>query len=353
MLNKSEVSDFNISETHQRDDSVEVLDFNENDTMDNGIAMEETHLQGVTKNEQAKELIKNSAQLISEADSDVEVAKKSVSENVSRFEDVKNSLLNSTITQSQVLLEKASFDYANIEQDEPFEISLGTVDEKVKVTDISSGGFSGFILALLSMLGVAGGWLYFACEKLGIALTPELINNQADQMSIFKWIASLTGSEVEPMFGMIIVGTTSLLIGWMVYKLRVSMKENKNFRVANETFEKSNLYVENQREAKTEMERINEHIVEAIPVIENYTVLLDEQNSKLKRILHIEGIKENNSEYHSSSIDTMKETDLLMERVEALLFTPITKDGRLNDASVSALREAKSVSDYFISKIYS
>jgi len=142
------------------------------------------------------------------------------------------------------------------------------------------------------------------------------------------------------------------IIGWIVYKIRVSLIENANFRVANETFEKSNLYVENQKEAKSEMERIDAHIVAIIPIIENYRVLLDEQNAKLQRVLHIEGIKKDSSEYHSSSIDTMKETDLLMERVEALVLTPITKDGKLNDDSVSALHEAKSVSDYFVSKIY-
>jgi len=352
MENKNEVSDFDISQTYQTDDSVEVSDFNENNDINSEIIIEEESINTTTKNEQAKELMRNSAQLILEADSEVEATKNSVSENMSRFDSAKKTLLNSTITQSQVLLEKTSYDYANIKQEEPFEVSLGTVDKKIRVADISSGGFSGFILALLSIVAVVGAWIYVASTKVGIALTPDIINNQADQTSIFKWIGGITGSEVDPMFGMITVGITALLVGWIVYKIRVSLKENANFRVANETFEKSNLYVENQKEVKSEMERIDAHIVAIIPIIENYRVLLDEQNAKLQRVLHIEGIKKDSSEYHSSSIDTMKETDLLMERVEALVLTPITKDGKLNDDSVSALHEAKSVSDYFVSKIY-
>jgi len=352
MANKDEVSSFDISETHQKGGSVEISDFSEDESINDEIIIGKESIKAVTKNEEARELMKNSAQLISEADSDVSVAKNSVSENVNRFDDAKSKLLNSTITQSQVLLGKVSYDYANIEQDEPFEISLGTVDEKIRVTDVNTGAFSGFILALLSILAVAGGWIYSASEKLGIVLTPELINNQEEQNKIFEWIGGITGAEVEPIYGMVTVGVTALLVGWTVYKLRVSTKENKNLRVASEIFEKSNSYVESQKEAKTEMERIDEHIVEIIPVVETYIVLIDEQNAKLQRVLHIEGIKEDSNEYHSSSIDTMKETDLLMERVEALVSTPITKDGKLNDESVAILSEAKSVSDYFVSKIY-
>ena len=353
MANKNEVSEFDISETSQKDNSLEVSEFYENETVDNEVIVEEKINTAVNKNEQARELMKNSAQLISEADSDVAITKNSISENVSRFDDVKSNLLNSTIKQSQELLEQASYDYANIEQEEPFEISLGTVDEKIRVTDVNSGAFSGFILALLSIVAVAGAWLYTASQKVGVILTPELIDNQADQTAIFKWIGGITGAEVDPMLGMVTVGVTSLLVGWIVYKLRVSTKENKNLKVATNTFEKSNIYVENQREAKTEMEQIDAHIMETIPVVEDYNILINEQNAKLKRILHVEGIKENNSEYHSSSIEAMKETDLLMERVEALVSIPMTKDGKLNSDSITALNEAKSVSDYFVSKLYS
>ena len=343
MANKSEISDF--------DESLEVKDVNENENDE--LIIETKIVKNITKNEQAKELMKNSAQLISEADTAVELTKKSVSENVSRFEDAKNSLLNTTLTKSEELLEKASYEYSKHELDEPFEISLGTIDEDIRVKNISSGGFSGFILALLAALGVVGAWIYVASTKVGVALTPEIINNEAEQNTIFKWIGGITGAEVDPMLGMVTVGVSALLIAWIIYKLRVSIKENKNFRVANEIFEKSNSYVERQKEAKTEIERIDEHIVEIIPIIEDYRVLLNEENAKLQRILHIEGIKEDNSEYHSSSIDNMKESELLMERVEGLLVTPITKDGKLNDASVTALAEAKSVRDYFVSKIYS
>jgi hypothetical protein len=347
MADKNEVSELDSSEIQNS----EILD-DETTSIDNNLIIEEEIKKPLTKNEQARELMKSSAGLISEVDSDVQTTKNTVSEHVNSFEEAKSQLLNTSFTQSQILLEKASFVYSTSEAEEPFEISLGTEDETVRVNNINSGGFSGFILALLAALAVAGAWIYVASTKVGVALSPAIIENEAEQTSIFKWIGGITGSEVDPMFGMGIVGISALLVGWIVYKLRVSTKENKNFRVAHETYEKSTIYVENQKEAKTEMERIDEHIQEITPIIENYQVLLNEQNGKLQRILHVEGTHEENSEYHSSSIESMKQSENLMTKIEELVTTPITKEGKLNDASSSALAEAKSIYDYYISKIY-
>ncbi|HHD81044.1 MAG TPA: hypothetical protein ENK99_05600 [Campylobacterales bacterium] len=99
--------------------------------MENNIVMENKIVNPIRKNEQAKELIKNSAKLISQADSEVEATKESIAKDVSRFEEIKNSLLSTTIIQGQILLEKASFVYIKPESDEPFEISLGNTNDNI------------------------------------------------------------------------------------------------------------------------------------------------------------------------------------------------------------------------------
>ena len=307
----------------------------------------------VTKNEKAKELMKTSAKLISEADSEVEATKQSVIEDVNRFEELKNSLLNTSFTQSQILLEKVSYVYSKPEVDEPFEISLGTTNENIKLHNITGGGFTGFILAILAMIGTAAGWIFVASNKVGVTLEPPKIPDEATINKIMTWIGGgMTGGEGNAIFGMATVGVTSLLVGWAVYKLRVSLKEHKNYKIANETFEKSHQYVEKQKESKTEIQKIDEHIKKVLPLLESYKVLLDEQNAKLQRIIHIEGVLEDNSQYHQSSQKEMQESERLMEKLEALITIPMTKDGRLNEKSVEALNEAKAVYEYYISKIY-
>ncbi len=317
------------------------------------LIIENREIKPINKNEHAKKLIDTSAKLISEADNEVEITKQNVIEDVNKFEELKNSLLNTTFTQSQILLEKTSYEYSKPEIDEPFEISLGTTNENIKLHNITSGGFTGFILAILAMLGTTAGWIFIASKKVGITIDPSKIPDEASINKMMSWIGGgMTGGEGNAMFGMATVGLTSLVIGWFVYKLRVSLKEHKNFKIANEIFEKSHKYVEKQKESKTEIEKIDEHIKQVVPLLENYQVLLDEQNAKLKRIIHIEGVLEDNTQYHPSSQKEMKDSERLMEKIEKLITIPITKNGKLNENSVDAFNEAKSVYEYYISKIY-
>ncbi|NOZ90322.1 MAG: hypothetical protein GXO60_03445 [Epsilonproteobacteria bacterium] len=306
-----------------------------------------------TKNEKAKELMKTSAELISKANSEVEATKQNVIEDVNRFEELKNTLLNTSFTQSQILLEKVSYEYSKPEVDEPFEISLGTTDEDIRLHNITSGGFTGFIFATLAMVGTAAGWVFVASKKVGVELNPPAIPDEASINKILTWIGGgMTGGEGNAIFGMATIGITSLLVGWSVYKLRVMLKEHKNYKIANETFEKSHKYVEKQKESKTEIEKIDEHVKKVVPLLESYKVLLDEQNAKLQRIIHVEGILEDNSQYHQASQKEMQESERLMEKLEALITIPVTKNGKLNEKSVEALNEAKAVYEYYISKIY-
>ncbi|HHB93521.1 MAG TPA: hypothetical protein ENK88_00005 [Campylobacterales bacterium] len=322
--------------------------------MENNIVMENKIVNPIRKNEQAKELIKNSAKLISQADSEVEATKESIAKDVSRFEEIKNSLLSTTIIQGQILLEKASFVYIKPESDEPFEISLGNTNDNIKVNNISGGGFTAFILAIFAMLATAVAWIFVASTKVGVIIEPPAIPDNASIDKIMSWIGGgMTGGDGNPLFGMITIGLTALIIGVIVYKFYVSIKENKNFKVANNTFEKSQLYVDRQKESKTEMEKIDEHIKKVVSLLEDYRVLLDEQNAKLQRIIHVEGELEDNSQYHQSSLQEMQESERLMEKAEELMIIPITKNGKINENSINSLNEAITVYDYYLSKIYS
>ncbi len=348
MENKSDISNLDMPEMEDTASSNEL-------DLEKKLIIEDNRKKVINRNEEAKELVKKSIELISKADKDIEVTKKTIKEDVNKLEDIKNSFLNTTFTQSQILLEKASYIYSKNEAQEPFEISLGTTNENIRIKNISSGAFTAFILSLITMIITAGAWIYFASIKTGVKLQlqPPTIPTHEDIEKMLIWIGGgMTGAEGNTMFGIATVGLSALILGFLVYKTFVSMKENKNFKVANEIYKKSHTYVEKQKELKTEMERIDEHIKNIIPMVENYKYLLDEQNATLQRILHVEGVKEDYTQYHPTSIESMKDTEKLMNRVEELITTPVTKEGKLNEVSEYALYEAKELYDYYLSKIY-
>jgi len=307
----------------------------------------------LTKNDQAKELMKSAETLISTADKEVKEVEDVVAEHVLEFKAKKKELDNNVLVETKTLLEKANYEYSVDEASEPFELSLGSTKEKVQIKNVGTGRFTGFILALLGMLATAGAWLFFALKKTGTEIMLDKVPEQSTLDTIFTWIGGgMTGSTGNPLFGMITLALSSLFIGFLIYKMRVSMKENKNFKVANKAFEKSHLYVEEQKESKSEMERIDKHILEATPLIEGYAVVLEEQNAKLKRILYVEGSLENSDEYHTNSKHIMADTENLMKRAERFVNAPVSKEGKFNEDSLTAYREAKALYSSFIAQTY-
>ena len=307
----------------------------------------------LSKNDEAKALMKSVENLVSKADKDVKELEDIVAEDVEEFKSRKELLAESTLVETKELLEKANYEYSEDEETEPFELSLGSTKEKIDIKNISSGYFTGFILAIVGMLATVATWVFFAAKKTGTVLTPDKLPEQNALDAMFTWIGGgMTGSTGNALFGMITVALTTLFVGFLIYKMRVVMKESKNFKVANKAFEKSHTYVEEQKESMSEMEKIDAHIIETTPLIDSYTIILNEQNAKLKRILHVEGTSEYDSEYHPNSQHTMDEAVNLMKRAERFINTSVSKDGRFNEESVVAYREAKALYESYIAQTY-
>lgn len=305
------------------------------------------------KNDESKALMKNAEMLVAKADKDVKEVEDIVAEHVSEFKAKKQALSEGALAETKELLKKVNYEYDQDEESEPFELSLGSTKEKVDIKKITSGHFTGFILALLGMLATAATWIFFAAKKTGASITPDKLPEQSSLDAMFKWIGGgMTGSVGNALFGMITLALTTLFVGYLIYKMYLSMKENKNFKVANKAFEKSHTYVEEQKESIGEMQKIDEYITKATPLIDGYSVILNEQNAKLKRILHVEGNLEDMSEYHTNSKHTMDETANLIKRAERFINTPVSKEGRFNENSVNAFREAKALYSTFLTQAY-
>jgi len=306
----------------------------------------------LSKKAESKILMKKAEMLVSKADSDVKEVEDVVAEHVSEFKANKKVLTDNILVETKALLEKVNYEYSVDEELESFELSLGSTKEKVQIKNIGTGHFSGFIFALLGMLATAGAWLFFASQKTGSVIMLDKVPEQSTLDTIFTWIGGgMTGSTGNPLFGMITLVLSALFIGYLIYKMRIGIKENKNYKVANRVFEKSHVYVEEQKESKGEMKRIDEHILKATPLIEDYVVILDEQNAKLRRILHVEGSLEDVNEYHTNSKHIMDDTANLMKRAERFVNAAVSRDGRFNEDSVNAYREAKALYSMYITTL--
>ena len=303
---------------------------------------------------EAKELIESSKELVSKANTEVNECKLVISEAAEAFDETKRNFNNTTFKSAETLLEKLGFDYSSYDEIEPFELSIDDDDEGFSVQDISSGRFSGLMLALLAALATLGGLLYLALTKLNIdpkTLTPESITEKVNP--VLTWIGTLGGNTGgNMMVGAAILGFSALLVAWLVYAIRVNTKAKKNLRIAQEMHEKSKEYSISKEDCKKEIEKIDVHLREVIEEVKNFDTILNEKVAILKRILHIEGEFDEDKEYHPSSRKTMRETEKIMQGIEHLLNTAITKEGKLNFQSVQALQNAKEIYADYLARIY-
>jgi len=304
--------------------------------------VEEVTTKTLSKNAHAKKLIDDSKELISNIDKDLSETKNVVAQNIDTLKKAKSILTDSTIAHSRDLLKKVNHPYTQEDDLEPFELQIGTVQEDISVKDIGSGWFLGLFLSILGMIVTSLVWLFVSAKITGEVFMLDKMPTDA----LFSWMGG------NPQVGMAVIGISTLLVGYLIYKLHTSMKENKNLKTANKTFEQSNSYVSKQQESKFEMLNLDKHIKEVTPLIENYKVLLDEQNAKLARIIHIEGELENNAEYQRTSKEIMADTEKLMESVEHLISTPMTKEGKVNELSKNALIDTRVIYESYLSKLY-
>ena len=304
---------------------------------------------------EAQELIKNSKELVSKAETEVNECKIEVSTAAKEFDEAKRNFNNTTFKSSEILLEKLGFNYSSYDEIEPFELSIDENDgESFSVKDISTGRFSGLILALLVALATVGGLVYLALTKLNIdpqTLTPQTALEQINP--VLTWIGTIGGNTGGNMtVGAVILGFSALIMAWLVYAIRVNMKAKKNLHTAKEILEKSKEYCVSKEDCKKEMKKVDAHLREATKEVSNFETILNEKVATLKRVLHIEGAYDEDKEYHPSSKKAMRETEKIMQGIENLLNTSVTKEGKVNFESVQALNNAKAIYADYLARIY-
>ena len=308
-----------------------------------------------SKLEEAQELIESSKELVSKVDSEVEECKVGISEVAEEFDNAKRTFNNVTFQNCETLLEKVGFEYSPFDEDEPFELSLGEENPEVlSIQNLSSGRFTGLILAILAAVVTLVTWIYFATSKLNISLNEVTLETASDHVNpILTWIGGgITSANGNMIAGALILGFSALIAAWLVYALRVSLRAGKNLRIAKDTYEKSAEYCMSKEECQREMKKVDTHLKEATIEIGNLETMLNEQASTLKRIVHVEGAYEEDKEYHPTSKKTMREAEKVMRGAEKLLNTAMTKDGKLNFQSVQALSNARAIYADYLGRIY-
>ena len=316
----------------------------------------DAQIANLNKQDAAVLLIKKAKHIVHDAQAQMEECKLLLSDDLKDFEIAKESLEKGGMDECEEMLETLGYNGKDEDKEDEKDEEVVVFETKeevppVYIRDVSSGKFTGFLLALIFGLGTLLGLVYLATEKLGITLDLSKAPTSETYDAILSWFGSLVGT-ARPEIGGALLAVAVLLVMWIVYKIRVSLKAGNNLQFAKEELAKAEEYAALKGTCKDEMDSIDAHIKDAIETLKTYEVILHEQKGKLKRIHHLEKSDDEAAEYHAKSVKEMDDTYDLIRTIKEFLNTPLSEEGKLSGKSTLFLYRAKNRLNKMIEGLY-
>ena len=310
-------------------------------------------IENLKKHEAALLLIEKTRHIVDDTEKQLDACKLLLQDDLKRYEDAKQSLEENALNESESLLKVLG--YEESEEENPEDVVTFQPKEELppfEVKDVSSGKFTSFLLALIAGFLTFVGLVYLATEKAGVTLDVTKVPTQETATRVLGWYATLFGGKPDLFLGGAFVFIVVMLVMGVIYGIRVASRASSNLAFAKQQLEEAQEYAKKKGNCKEEMDRVDAHMNDAVTALKTYEVILGEQNGKLKRILHIEGVKEHENEYHPKSLNEMHETKRLIESIKQFMATSMSEEGRLSEKSKVLLANAKEKLQQFIDKLY-
>ena len=305
------------------------------------------------KHDEAKILVQEAKVIVKDAEDQLEECKLLLASDLQNYENAKQELKNNAMNECDTFLDKLGYEAPQSIEDEGA-VAFEPKDEltPVVVKDISGGGFTALILSLIAGLLTIAGMVYAATEKLGVTLDVSKVPTVETANPIMQWYSSLVGMENNPMVGGVMIALATLIVMWIVYKIRVSLRASSNMNMAQSQLESAKEYSVQKGTCKEEMDKVDAYINDAIKTIKTFEVILKEQKGKLERISYIEADKIESSDFHPKSNTEMKDTQELISVIKDFMFVPMSEEGKLSGKSSLFLHRAKSKIEKVLDRLY-
>ena len=312
-------------------------------------------IENMKKHDAAVLLIKKTKHIVDDTEKQLDACKLLLQEDLKSYDEAKESLKKNALEESETLLEELGYNRDQDEEElEEDEVVFQPKEEipPFYVREISSGKFSSFLLALVAGILTFAGLVYLATEKVGVTLDVTKVPSHEVATKVLGWYATLFGTKPDLFVGGAFVFLVTFFVMGLIYGIRVASRASSNLAFAKQQLEEAQEYAKLKGNCKEEMDKVDEHMNDAIQTLKTYEVVLQEQNGKLKRILHIEGIKEDVSEYHDKSLIEMRDTDSLVKAIKNFISTSMSEEGKLSGKSTMFLHSAKSKLQRFLDRHY-
>jgi len=262
-----------------------------------------------------------------------------------------NNILKTTIANTLAQLKELQVEALEDENATINEIKLDNKEQLLDIKYPSKGRFSAFSFATLTtLIGVAGAFAY-GTKLANIPLSLNTFLDKANWNSIALKYGELINIKDNALAGYLVVGVSSLVLGVIVYKILTILKGNKNKKYVSKLENDLNQYLSNIEQKSNSIKELIEHTDNIKLVMQKYDIILQEQNAKLKRMLFIEQPQSVEDLQKASKLEVDK-TILILDELLKLMNTPVSEDIKINSESQEQLKEANSIINEVIKKLY-
>ncbi len=301
----------------------------------------------------AREKIEKAKVLTRETREQIEACLQNIEKDTKELEEIKREIHAQVLRRSEDIFEEIGIDNERVESVTDSQIGLVSPSEgEVEIKELSSGRLKGFFWAVIVMIATFATWCYTAVSALGLPLVPEKFPDIQRLTKALEWTSEKLGQGANASVGVAVVIAVTVILGWLVYMLIVSMKHSHNLRIAEETEEAVALYCTDKDDCKAKMKIVREHIQHSSKTLDKYRVLLEEQNAKLQRALFIEEA-EGYNDLHANTKEEIAVTQTLITALKSLLETPISEAGILTTEAIETLKRTNKTANDHIMKLYS
>jgi len=312
------------------------------------------HIDTMKKHDAAKILVEEAKIIVKDAEDQLEECKLLLASDLEEYEKAKQELKEHGLNESEILLEKLGYKAEESSDSDEDTVLFEPKEEMepIVIQDVSSGSFTGIILALIAGVLTLAGLIYLATEKIAMTLDVSKVPTVESMNPVMKWYASLLGMGNNPLVGGAMIALAVLVVMWIVYKIRVSLKASSNLQMAKAQLEAAEEYTKQKGTCKEEMDKVDAYIHDAIKTLKTYEVVLHEQKAKLERILHVENDKIENADFHHKSNMEMQDTSELIHAIKDFMSVPMSEEGKLSGKSSLFLHRAKSKVQKVLDRFY-
>ena len=262
-----------------------------------------------------------------------------------------NNILKTTIANTLAQLKELQVEALEDEKATINEIKVDNKEQLLNVKYPSKGRFGAlFFGGLTTVAGVVGAFAY-GTKLANIPLSLNAFLDKANWNSIALKYGELINIKDNAIAGYVLVGVASLIIGAIVYKISTILKASKNKKYVTKLENDLNEYVSNLEDKSNSIKELIEHTDNIKLVMQKYDIILQEQNAKLKRMLFIEQPQSVDDLQRASKLEVDK-TVLILDELLKLMNTPVSEDITIKPESQEQLKEANSIINEVIKKLY-